>query len=354
MSVSIALATRDDDAGIRHLLATNAMPGAIRLTFEREPDYFAGCAATAPFTQVLVAKDGARVVGLACRAIRPMFVNGRIEPVGYLGQLRVDPDYRGRWLVARGFGMLRELHADGRARGYVTTIIDGNREAAGVLVGRARRAMPRYRFVERLVTVAIPTAQADDGGIDRGSDAELDAITSFLHREGSRRNFFPLFDVRTLPGLHARDFVIVRRDGAIAGVAGLWDQNAFKQTVVAGYDALLSVARPLVNAAAAMLRQPALPRPGSALRMAFGSFFCVAGDDVRTARSVIAQLLLAAREQGLQQVVIGFAERDPLLAAARAFRRREYGSSIYSVAWDNGDFHDRLDHRYPYLEVATL
>lgn len=150
--ISLSPATRDDDAGIRRLLSSTPMPGRIRVRFEREPDYFAGCA---PDTQVLVARDGARVVGVACRVIRKLYVNGEAEDVGYLGQLRVDPAYRGRLLTARGYRVMRELHADGRARGYYTTIVDGNAQAEGVLVRRARGGVPRYRFLEKLHTLAI-------------------------------------------------------------------------------------------------------------------------------------------------------------------------------------------------------
>src|SRR5688572_31380436 len=43
--------------------------------FRSEPDYFAGCA-TMGATQVLVARAEERVIGVACRAIRPMYING--------------------------------------------------------------------------------------------------------------------------------------------------------------------------------------------------------------------------------------------------------------------------------------
>ncbi|HEX6097386.1 MAG TPA: GNAT family N-acetyltransferase, partial [Thermoanaerobaculia bacterium] len=150
--IALALATNADDAGIRRLLASTPMPGRIRVRFEREPSYFAGCA---PDTQVLVARDGARVVGVACRTIQRLYVNGVAEDVGYLGQLRVDPAYRGQLLTARGYRVMRELHADGRARGYYTTIVDGNAQAEGVLVRRSRGVMPRYRFLEKLYTLAV-------------------------------------------------------------------------------------------------------------------------------------------------------------------------------------------------------
>jgi len=349
VSVAFSVATPGDDAALRALLANSAMPGRIRIRLEREPDYFAGCAAMGPFTQVLVARDSGRVVGLACRAVRPMYINGIREDVGYLGQLRVDPSYQGRSLVARGFAMLRELHADGRARGYVTTIVSGNAQAEGVLVGKRRPSMPRYRLLDSLFTLAIGVkrrAGSPAGPIfDAGPAGE--PVLRFLAAHGPRRQLFPLFD--DPPGV---DFVSVQRDGEIVGVAGLWDQSAYKQTVIDAYDRLLATARPFYNL---VTRGPRLPRPGSALRTAYGSFFCAKDDDPSIARELIAQLLQLAAERRLDHLLLGFSSRDPLLAAARAFRPIEYRSDIYTVAWDDGDdFHDRLDSRPARLELATL
>src|SRR5438105_3231848 len=90
---TIELAAQADDAALRHLLATNAVPGNVTVTFEREPNYFHGCDTLGDAWQVLVARaaqHGQReAVGVACRAVRKVFVNGSETRVGYLGQLRV-------------------------------------------------------------------------------------------------------------------------------------------------------------------------------------------------------------------------------------------------------------------------
>jgi acetyltransferase (GNAT) family protein len=373
--VVFSLATRDDDEGIRALVAETPLPGRIRIRLQREPDYFAGCATMGPFTQVLVAKERDRVVGVACRAVRTLYVNGAREDVGYLSQLRVHPSYRGLALVQRGFRKLRELHEDGRAGSYLTTIVEGNEEAEGVLVKHRRGAMPRYRFLERLITLAVsvpkrtvpwtaavPAAGAAasraaaperrDAARPAGEDAG--GPLAFLERHGARRNFFPVWNDDFDP----RDFVVVQRDGAIAGVAGLWDQSAWKQTVVDGYDGLLSAARPLYNFAALLMRKAPLPRAGSVLRLTYGSFFCVSDDDPALTRELVGNLLQLASARGMERLLLGFAESDPCLAAARAFRHIAYPSSIYTVAWDGDDLLDRLDIRLDsrprYLELAML
>jgi hypothetical protein len=351
--LSFAIATRDDDAELRRLLASSPMPGRIRLRLEREPDYFAGCGTMGSFTQVLIAKDASRVVGLSCRAVRSLYVNGQPEDVGYLGHLRVDPQYRGRSLVVRGFRRLRELHSDRRVRGYLTTIVDGNREAEGVLVQHRRGPMPRYRFLDRLITLAFTTPRRLFRSARRASEDHAAEVRAFLEREGAKRNFFPVW--RDTPGLSARDFVVAFRHGKLAGVAGLWDQNCVKQTVIDGYDSVLSAARPVYNIAAHLIGKPALPHPGAALRVGYGSFFCAADDDEAVVRELVEELLILAAERHHELVLVGFTESDPSLEAARHLRHIAYRSSIYSVTWDDGeDFHDRLDARPRYLELATL
>ena len=356
--VAFSLATSADDAGIRRLLSSNPIPGKIRIRYEREPDYFAGCA-TMGATQVLVARAEERVIGVACRAIRPMYINGERADVGYLGQLRVDPHFRGRWLVLRGFRKLHELHRQSPPRGYVTTIIEGNDEAEGVLVRRARGPMPRYRKLDRLMTLALPTARAPR--VERlESKRSLAEIVAFLNREGRRKNFFPVYDEQsffdgTTRGFDPKDFIVVERDGVIAGVAGLWDQSAYKQSIVDAYDPLTRAARPIYNTAAKVLRRATLPKPGTALRFGYGSFFCAVNDDAAIARELIVRLLAAARARGLDHLLVGFAESDPLLSTARAFRHVAYPAGIFTVAWDDGnDFHDGLDARPRFLEIASL
>jgi hypothetical protein len=328
--ISISLASREDDAGIRRLLATNPMPGRVRVRFEREPDYFAGCPAG---TQVLVARDGARVVGLACRAIRKLQVNGVAEDVGYLGQLRVDASYRGRFLTARGYGVMRELHADGRARGYFTTIVEGNGQAEGVLVRHKRGAMPRYRFLECLYTLAIPARRS------RGTLARIHHRDTEAQRgtEDAGRNLFPAYapegEVITVAG----------------GSAAIHDQRAWKQAVIDGYDRALGLVRPLYN----LVGRVKLPRPNTRLDHAYVTHFQAASSE--SARMLIEALCANAAERGLDHLLFGFTEGDPWLDVARRFKPVEYVSSIYTVAFDDADdFHDRLLAQPRALDISAL
>jgi hypothetical protein len=53
--------------------------------------------------------------------------------------------------------------------------------------------------------------------------------------------------------------------------------------------------------------------------------------------------------------MVGLSTRDPLLSIARKYAHIPYYSRLYSVCWQNeASFHEKLDQRIPYVEIATL
>ena len=151
MEVTVEYAAPSDDAGIRALMRREAMPGRIRLAFAREPQFARGCAVTGDDYTIVVARAAGEIVGVACRSVRNVFLNGRETRIGYLGQLRLDERYRGRWLVARGFELLGQIHRRDPLPCYLASIVDGNAEADAVLVRRRK-----FREVAQYRTLAMP------------------------------------------------------------------------------------------------------------------------------------------------------------------------------------------------------
>src|SRR5580704_3276486 len=94
------LATPDDDADLRHVLAATPMDGQIAVSFRREPSWFAGAVVDGRFRQVVACRDlrTGRIVAFGCRSVREVYVNGKAASVGYLSSLRVLPEHRNRGL----------------------------------------------------------------------------------------------------------------------------------------------------------------------------------------------------------------------------------------------------------------
>ncbi len=355
------LADAQQDAELRRLAATDAMPGWVRLAYAREPDFFTGTAVEGTCVQVIAGIEGDRFIGMGTRALKPAYINGAPQTIGYLGGLRSWPEFRGGRSLFHGYRLLRQLHADGRCPFYLTTILADNR-AAQTLLASGRAGLPRYADHGLYHTHAFaPTALAklapDDG--ERGTPETLPEILAFLAENGRRRQFFPvlepaMFGTDYLRGLSADDFVILRTpQGAIAGVTAVWDQRAFRQLNVLGYSPLVRRLRPLLNPCLRLLGSIPLPAPGTKLACGFLSFFCVRQDDPALARRLLSAAARHPKAQGLAALAIGLHERDPLHPPLAAIRGLRYRSRLYLVAFAE-DPPPALDYRPPWLELGSL
>jgi hypothetical protein len=364
MGIHIAVATPADDAHIRGLLRREPVPGRIAISFEREPDFSRGCDTTGENTTVLVARDldTGVLAGVACRSEREVYVNATPTRLGYLGQLRIDRRFRGRWLVSRGFALLKQLHDRDPLPGYLAAVTADNREAEGILMRMGRRRCPAFHPVARYCTFALPVRPTSPvTGVASATTEDIPEIVRFLQTSGSRRQFFPVWSearliaLTTRLGLCIEDVQIARRRGRIAGVIGLWDQSAYKQDVVRSYSGWMRLAVPLYNASAPWLRRPRLPKTGERIRSGYAVFICIEEDAPSVFGDLLAATLHRAGARGLDYVLMGLDERDPLFRAAREQRHIPYRSRLFLAEWpEGGHLHAQLDRRPSYVEIATL
>lgn len=367
MDFRVGLATSADDAAIRGMCRTQVMPGRVRVTFEREPDFSLGCRVAGDDCQIVVARaaGSGEIAGVACRSARRVFVNGHEQRLGYLSQLRIDRKFQGRWLLSKGFRKLREMHEADPLPAYLMAIVDGNRQATGVLVRKRRKDFPAVRSMAKIRTLAISVSGMKraircDAAIAAASDTDRAEVAAFLHREGSRRQFFPACNENSLRGLTAyclrtEDFRVARRDGQITGVIALWDQSSYKQTVVQGYTGWLRATAPIYNWSEACMGRAGLPRPGEKLRSAYAAFACIANDNPAIFAALLQEIRNLAYERGFHYLMLGCDARDPLLPIAQKYKHISYPSRLYVAEWsEGGDFHEQLDHRPVYADIATL
>jgi hypothetical protein len=365
----VRLASAADDEEVRRLLRAHALPGDVALTFEREPDSAIAAATEGDVHQTMVARErlGGRIAGIASRAERDVFLNGRPARIGYLGQLRADlRGHRMRALLDEGFAFCRTLHEHGNVAAYLTAIVEDNHAARRLLCGLRSFAAPRFVRVGGLMTLAIPSARRQRlrtrTGIEirRGSVELLPDIVACLERNGRRCQFTPRWTVddllssRRTPGLEPHDFLVAIAGGRVTGCAATWDQRGFKQVIVRGYSQRLARWRSVVNLAGPFVGTPTLPAVGRPLEFVYLSHIAV--DDDRP--DVTAALVSEARHRlpaGVSYMVTAFAEGSPMLAAARGVRHRTYRSVLYLACWPDGQHVvDSLDIRLPHPEVAIL
>lgn len=354
----------EDEPDIRALIGSVAMPGAVAVRFAREPDYFLGTGIMGDPCDVLVARhqpDG-QLAGIACRAESKAFVNGREEKLGYIGQIRIAPDYRGRWLVNTGAEMFRSASPPGLL--YFGVIASDNPRARLLLAGSRPPAGLRVRHISGITTCAlllrlVKVRRTPGIEVTPGSPDSLPEIVNFLRENGQNRQFFPVYSLEDftggtrLRGLSPEDFVVARRDGKITGVMAVWDQSTYKQDIIDSYGPMLRRLRPVYDLAARLIGARSLTPPGQVMPLAFASCICVAGDDPAVLRSLIPSCVNTAYEQGKAYLMAGLADGDPLLPVVKRYLHVTYHSDLYALSWDDGVI-DRVDSRVPYIEIATL
>ena len=136
----------------------------------------------------------------------------------------------------------------------------------------------------------------------------------------------------------------------------LWDQRAYKQTVIRSYSPRLERARPLLNLVAPLAGRPRLPAPGARLESAFLSHLAIDEDDGEALVALVATACRKAAARGIDYAMIALAARHPLATVIRKrFPCHDYVSMIYVVFWEDGrNDADALDGRIPHPEVAIL
>lgn len=356
--LSYRLAHPEDGPKLQGLLRDNPLSSWIRLRFERAPDYFAADRLFGRTTTV-IAERGEETVGMYSCAWLPLFVDGEAQEIPYLGSLRVAPASRHRIRVLKqGYRSLTALLPLERPTLCFTSIASENHEARRILEANLN-GMPRYRFLGEMHTLALPTARGRAGGRLRPATMEEgDELAAFHNRQAARRLFAPVLDgawLRRLDGsngLRPNDFLIHREGGRIRACLALWDQRAFKQTVVEGYRFPTDRLRPLYNGWAALTRRARLPAAGETLRQLYLAFLAL--DDDLDPIALLREALHHARARSAEVAVLGLAADNPLLAAVTDhFPCHRYRTRIETVT-PVGEREATFDGRSPQPEVALL
>lgn len=311
-------ATEADEPALRALLREVSVPGAVRLSYEREPAFHAADAVLGDRVDTLVGRlaPGGAPVAVVQRASRTVFVGGEPVRVGYIGGLRARPDRTVQTLVGQGWTRLRALHDADRAP---VTFLAVTAENAPVrrLLALGRGDAPAVAPVADVVTLAFVVRRHPP------PEPTAPGAADALRDEIGPRDLFP-----TAPLPRLGETVEVAVDGA---ALALWDACAVRQTVVRGYDGALGRVRPLANGALRVLGAAPLPDVGRPLRSAF--VVQPVWRDAEALDDAIGAALGEARARGLAFVLLGLDARDPALPLLRRRLHVAYRSTLLAAMW---------------------
>ncbi|WP_404298752.1 hypothetical protein [Halomonas sp.] len=331
----VRLAVSGDDVAIRRLLRQRALGGDIRLTLEREPNYFAslGRESLRHDTLLVEGAENGELIGMGSRLVQSAWQCGDVGPLGYLSQIRLKQEHRLPPRAAqRAWQRLGATRLEEEGSFDLTSITLDNRSARRLLE-RGLPGQPRYHPIGdyRVHALATGRALSEPQGIEL-READETAWQEILAWRLARRRRASLALAGPAEGRVLR-LVARRRGRLLAGLAVL-DATPWRQLVVRGYTGRLTRLRPALNLARRMTGTPRLPRVGEPLRCGQVVDLAHAPGEEPAAIALLRAAAHRASGLGLDLLLVGHAERDPLGAWLRhTLPGRHYLTRLYAVAW---------------------
>jgi hypothetical protein len=366
MSLRFRLASADDDAALRRAFSATPMEGGMRLAFEREPSFFEALRVQGDATQVIICEDTntSEIIAIGTRCLGDAYVNGTLQRVGYLSDLRILPKWRKGTVLARGWKFLRSLDEDGIVDLYHTALFAENADARAALT-QARASVPQYHPLGAFITAGIhpcrsaPPASPRLLHITRGTASELPRIVGFLNAHNSSRQFAPVHRVEDFaPGgrwrdFRAEDFFLVRNGADLCGVAGVWDQAGFKQTRVLSYSGKWRWLYHLSRLTHRFLPVPRLPSPGEHFRFGYGCFMAGPSRDPHVFRLLVHAMRHEASKRGWAHLLLSLHENDPLAPLLKDIPHTPFRGELF---WLSPRSTAAVSHGplVPHVEAALL
>jgi len=328
----------DDEAQLQHL-TRQPMPGWIRLAYCNSPSFADGEALKGDevTTAVWIESDGA-IGGCASRAVKRVWLDGRIQRVGYFAGLRSFESARNKLGLFRGYEWMRELDRRDPLPLYITTIISANRPARELLTSR-RAKLPAYIEAGGIVTFGVTSrairrsAHGDvrpPFNVLSGDEVGETRLRAFYNEVSPQRMLFPVLPDPLPTNLKWSDFVVLEKDGQIIAATALWNQQSIRQIHVDSYHPLLSILRPVINPFLKLLGYYPLPPSNT-------DFDCVYFAYPLTRHDTPAEFasLLAASAPRIGKRLLFFAlhENNPFITNASRLTAWKYRSILYTVSF---------------------
>ena len=359
----IKKAEQVDNVDLCEVVAKTPMEGSIRLAQDRRPNYFHGAAVQCEQPEIYVSRRPRRsgLAGIFAAGWRRVYINGQIQPLRYLSDLRIAPDRRGSTLLAHGFRFLRnEILTEGK---FAQTLVISENEQALSLLTSHRQGLPQYfpcgQYAYSLISLLRPHLDAGPLQVRSATIRDIPAMQAFFNREAPRKQFFPAYDFTELgSSSYYRDATLENiflafEDNALVGILGAWDQSNYKKTQILDYQGGLRLLRPWLNAAQKLRGGIELPAPGTLHRTLYLHCAVCRDNDPDILTALIQAIQRRFEGQKYEHAALGLDQRDPLREALKHYRTMSFAGHHFLVSF-SADPRPNLNDKVFYFEAARI
>lgn len=335
------------DKAIAGLLNSNAIPGWIELSYKTTPGFHLSLNQNIKSKSVVgIHQRDNTIGGVATRSVHPCFINKQEGYAGWLGQLRIAPQFQKRaHLIRSGFDAVKAfLHDPEKTPYYLASIIVENSNARRILEANLD-GFPIFEPIFNYRVKAFSTQQAR-GNISKHirfcKPNEMPDIIDFINNINRQFNFSPRLKSNDYLdeisagkwlGLSPEDVLVHSENGEISGVIALWDQQNYRQLQVQSYKSLKPWMRSFLNIISPMTGLPKLPAPSENLRQIFLSLPAIKNEDKDVIKELYTAAIKVSKQRGAQLCLAGFTENEMQNADSINLKHYNYDSIIYRVYW---------------------
>ena len=375
-----------DNEGLCRLSMRTPMLSDIDVAIDRSPDFFAfydlhgrygkdvpmaerqsGEAQKQNGYTCTVALHEGRIVGALAASHRHVLYDGKPFNLAYPMDARVDPDYQRKGVLTAIGLKMPELYPEVNLDAVVVVILKGNTRAKAA----STDAVPEY-FVGRpcgafhLVQFSMYRPYKNPKGlvVEQATPADVDEMLALLTAFYQGHNFQPVFDrayfdelLRVSKGYTLGDISLVRENGRIVALLGLWDQSPIRRMIMLRNTWPVRLGLAAARGLHVVMPSPRPPRVGQPLASLFIKHVAYAPGHEQTLRGLLKVALNRARKGRKHHFVWGaFFQNSPLLPLFKGFQATRSVSEVSFAPWNTGwdATPEEIAAKPVYLDYSTV
>lgn len=255
--MNIRNACQEDNQALLELSRQAPMAADLVVSIDRAPDYFYLSNLQGNNPVIFLAEKDGKLIGTVGFSLRTVFFRGVPLEIAYIGGIKIDRDFQKSLVAFRLMKQVADFLDQSPVKCAVILVIGKNAAMNALLSGRAD--IPVFDHIAQYrIKYLLPIRcyrQSEKELIRPATRADLKELSALFKQYYRNYELSPGWDEDYLsacfqePGFRLENSWLVIKDGRIVAAACLWDQSAFKNTIVTHYGgkyALLSrLLRPL-------------------------------------------------------------------------------------------------------------
>ena len=344
-------ATRHDNQQLLQLTAASGMDGAIALRIDRKPDFFELLALRGK-SEVVVAVDNDVIIGSLCVSLQDVYVDGTICPLHYIGDFKVNEQYRNRGVGLQLCNELANQIVPAGADLAFLNVSMGNAKPFSFFKGRP--SIPDFENIGLFIVTQFPGKKHTIAHPKYKVEAvqSTNELLLFFNQHFCKYQLGPVI---TEDKLLQTETFIVRDNNKIVAAMSLMDTMHCKQNVVTRLSIKMKYLVKALSYIAPFASLSPLPALHQPVKMLYIRYLAVNNQDKDLTRLLIKFACNAAYEKSYSFASIGLHEKDPLNACFRGFLKLTFKSvGMLVTIKNNRHLTDTVKQGIPFEDYSLV